>query len=118
MLFDESLDGDADSSILLDAAQEVELPILMVATGDEADSSVSSLYNADFSGAAIVPNHDVSSICHIAPWTATGCTQSNLSASTIPQHAAAMYSAKKITVETATPQVWLSQDPDEAEVFL
>ncbi|CAK0771560.1 hypothetical protein CVIRNUC_003872 [Coccomyxa viridis] len=49
VLYDESLDADAESTILLDAAQEVELPTLMVPAGDKADSSVSSLYNADFS---------------------------------------------------------------------
>ena len=39
-------------TVLLDAAQEVELPSLMAVAGDKADSSVSSLYDADFSGAA------------------------------------------------------------------
>lgn len=42
-----------DPTVLLDAAQEVELPSLMAVAGDKADSSVSSLYDADFSGAAI-----------------------------------------------------------------
>ena len=53
MLYDESIGADAESAISLNAAQEVEPPILMVAAGDKADSSVSSLYNADFSGAAM-----------------------------------------------------------------
>ena len=53
VLVSESIDADVNPMVLLDAAQKVELPTLMAAAGDKADSSVSSLYNADFSGAVV-----------------------------------------------------------------
>ena len=94
MLYDESLDADAESTILLDAAQEVELPTLMVPAGDKADSSVSSLYNADFSGAPIKRCQRVSLNHDIQAWTAMGCTQSSCWGSSIRNHAA--YSSSEV----------------------